>query len=125
MVLGLAVTAALAQGPTTIRNIANLRLKECDRIAAAAAELGRLGVTVDEGSDSLTVHPPGRLGPGLVCTHDDHRVAMSFALLRLVRDGIDIEEPGCVAKSFPGFWEELARFCRHHHQPRTGQGEKP
>jgi len=114
VVLTLAAVAALAEGSTRITNIANLRLKECDRIHAAAAELQRLGVEVEEGEDWLVIHPHGRVGPGHVHTYDDHRVAMAFAVLGLVTDGIQIEDPACVTKSFPAFWDELERFRRHH-----------
>jgi 3-phosphoshikimate 1-carboxyvinyltransferase len=112
VVLALAAVAVLDDGPTRIDNIANMRLKECDRINAAARELERLGVTVDEGRDYLVIHPNGSLGPAHVHTYDDHRVAMSFAILSLVADGIEIEDPGCVAKSFPNFWNEFNRFHR-------------
>lgn len=114
VVLTLAAVAAAAVGSTRITNIANLRVKECDRIAAAANELGRLGVTVEEGPDFLVIHPGESLGPGRIETYDDHRVAMSMAVLSLVYAGIEIEDPGCVAKSFPGFWNELERFRAHH-----------
>jgi 3-phosphoshikimate 1-carboxyvinyltransferase len=116
VVLTLAAVAARASGPTRITNIANLRLKECDRIHAAAAELGRLGVAVEEGPDFLVIHPlpGGELRPARIHTYDDHRVAMAFAVLGLVSPGIEIEDPGCVAKSFPGFWQELERFRAHH-----------
>ncbi len=114
VVLTLAAVAALADGPTRIHNIANLRLKECDRINAAARELERLGVTVEEGPDYLVIHPNGSLRPAHVRTYDDHRVAMSFAVLGLVSEGIEIEDPGCVAKSFPNFWDEFDRFRSHH-----------
>ncbi len=114
VVLTLAAVAALADGPTRIHNIANLRLKECDRIDAAARELERLGVAVDEGPDYLVIHPDGPLRPAQIRTYDDHRVAMSFAVLGLVSDGIEIEDPGCVAKSFPNFWDEFNRFRAHH-----------
>jgi 3-phosphoshikimate 1-carboxyvinyltransferase len=113
-VLTLAAVAARAQGTTRITNIANLRVKECDRIHAAAAELGRLGVAVEEGRDSLVIRPSGALRAAEVHTYDDHRVAMAFAVLGLVHEGVTIEDPECVAKSFPGFWQELARFTRHH-----------
>jgi 3-phosphoshikimate 1-carboxyvinyltransferase len=115
VVLTLAAVAARAQGTTRITNIANLRLKECDRIHAAASELARLGVEVEEGADHLVIHPPGALKSAAIHTYDDHRVAMAFAVLGLVQPGITIEDPECVAKSFPGFWHELARFTRHHH----------
>jgi 3-phosphoshikimate 1-carboxyvinyltransferase len=113
VVLTLAAVAARAQGATRITNIANLRVKECDRIHAAAQELGRLGVRVEEGRDSLLIHA-GPLQPAEIHTYDDHRVAMAFAVLGLVQEGIRIQDPDCVAKSFPGFWTELARFARHH-----------
>jgi 3-phosphoshikimate 1-carboxyvinyltransferase len=113
-VLSLAMAAALAEGETRITNIANLRVKECDRIHAAATELGRLGIEAIEGDDYLIIRPGGTIRPAQIRTYDDHRVAMSFGLLRLLYDGIDIEDPDCVAKSFPGFWSELARFHAHH-----------
>jgi 3-phosphoshikimate 1-carboxyvinyltransferase len=114
VVLTLAAVAARATGTTRITNIANLRVKECDRIHAAAAELARLGVKVEEGQDFLVIHPSGQVQPGEVHTYDDHRVAMAFSILGLVQPGITIEDPDCVAKSFPGFWQELTRFTRHH-----------
>jgi len=113
VVLTLAVVAARARGTTRITNIANLRVKECDRIAAAASELTRLGAKVEEGPDFLVIHP-APLVPAQIHTYDDHRVAMAFAILGLVHAGVTIEDPGCVAKSFPGFWAELERFTRHH-----------
>ncbi len=116
VVLTLAAVAARAEGPTRITNIANLRVKECDRIHAAAAELQRLGVDCEEGEDWLVINP-GPITPAEVHTYDDHRVAMAFAVLGLVVDGIGIEDPACVAKSFPAFWDELARFRAHHGQP--------
>jgi 3-phosphoshikimate 1-carboxyvinyltransferase len=113
-VLTLAVVASQAAGPTRITNIANLRVKECDRIHAAVTELRRLGVDAEDGPDSITIRPTGRVVPSLVRTYNDHRVAMSFGLLRLLHDGVDIENESCVGKSFPGFWAELARFKFHH-----------
>jgi len=113
-VLTLAIVAARATGTTRITNIANLRLKECDRIHAAAAELQRLGVEAVEGKDSLVIRPSGTLRAAEIHTYDDHRVAMAFAVLGLVHEGVSIEDPDCVGKSFPGFWQELARFTRHH-----------
>lgn len=113
VVLTLAIVAARAKGTTRITNIANLRVKECDRIAAAASELQRLGAKVEEGKDFLVIHP-APLKPAQIHTYDDHRVAMAFGILGLVHAGVTIEDPGCVAKSFPGFWAELERFTRHH-----------
>ncbi len=114
VVLTLAAVAAMAEGPTRITNIANLRVKECDRISATATELGRMGVKVEEGPDYVVIHPNGSLTPARIETYDDHRVAMSMAVLSLVSPGIEIEDPGCVAKSFPKFWDELERFHAHH-----------
>jgi len=113
VVLTLAAVAGRATGRTRITNIANLRVKECDRIHAAAAELTRLGARVEEGKDYLVIDPAPLAG-ARIQTYDDHRVAMAFAVLGLVVPGVEIEDPGCVAKSFPGFWEELERFRAFH-----------
>ncbi len=113
-VLTLAVVASQAEGDTRISNIANLRVKECDRIHAAVTELARLGVAVEEGDDWLIVRGRAALAPARIHTYDDHRVAMAFGVLKLLAPDIDIEDPACTAKSFPGFWEELARFRAHH-----------
>jgi len=113
VVLTLAAVAARAEGTTRITNIANLRVKECDRIHATAAELGRMGVDVEEGEDFLVIHP-GPMHAAEIQTYDDHRVAMTFGILGLVVDGVEIEDPACVAKSFPEFWNELTRFRNHH-----------
>jgi 3-phosphoshikimate 1-carboxyvinyltransferase len=101
----LAVTACFAEGPTTIRNIAHLRFKETDRLAALGAELRQLGADVDVYPDGLTIHPPAHPRAARIDVHDDHRLAMSFALAGLAVDGVEIENPACVSKSFPGFWE--------------------
>ena len=114
VVLTLAPVAAVAEGTTRITNIANLRVKECDRIHAAAAELTKLGARVEEGEDFLVIHGPTELRPASIHTYDDHRVAMCFAILGLVFDPIEIEDPGCVVKSFPDFWSEFERFRAHH-----------
>lgn len=113
-VLTLAAVAGLAQGRTRIHNIANLRVKECDRIHAAVAELRRLGVDAQEGPDFITVLPGGAIKPARIETYDDHRVAMAFALPGLLHPGIEIANPKCVAKSFPDFWNEFERFRQHH-----------
>ena len=114
VVLTLAAIACRADGITRVTNIANLRVKECDRIHAAAAELGRLGVTVEEGEDFLVIYPGAELNAAMIHTYDDHRVAMAFAILGLDHDPIEIEEPECVGKSFPDFWNEFERFRAHH-----------
>jgi 3-phosphoshikimate 1-carboxyvinyltransferase len=107
----LAVLAAFADGPTRITGVGFVRGHETDRIAAVVAELGRLGVRAEAEADGLAVDPPpGGPGPGRVATYDDHRMAMSFALAGLRVPGITIAGPGCVAKTFPGFWDALDRL---------------
>jgi 3-phosphoshikimate 1-carboxyvinyltransferase len=100
----LAVLAAFAEGPTRIRNVANLRVKETDRLAALAAELARMGVQADTSGDGITIQP-GQPRPAAVETYGDHRMAMSFALAGLRVDGMVIRDPGCVSKTFPEFFE--------------------
>lgn len=104
----LAVVALFADGPTEIRNVANLRLKETDRLAALATELTRLGARVAARPDGLTIHPPERRRPAEIDTYGDHRMAMSFALAGLGTEGIVVRDAGCVSKSFPGFFDVLA-----------------
>lgn len=113
-VLTLAAIAPFASSPTTITNVANLRVKECDRLSAAATELTRLGVKVEEGEDWIRVYPASNLNPASIRTYDDHRVAMAFSVPGLIQSGIRIEEPECVKKSFPTYWDELERFRCHH-----------
>ncbi len=103
----LAVVALFAKGETRIRNVANLRLKETDRLTALASELGKLGADVELYEDGLTIQPPAALRPGSIDTYDDHRMAMSFALAGLARDGVVINDPGCVSKTFPHYFEHL------------------
>lgn len=102
----LAVVAAFADGPTTITGIGFIRGKETDRIAAVTRELARLGVRVEERDDGLVVHPAPVHG-GVVQTYDDHRMAMSFAVAGLRVAGVEIADPGCVAKTFPQFFAVL------------------
>ena len=109
----LAVVALFAQGKTRIRNVANLRIKETDRIIAVAVELERLGAEVREYEDGLQIGP-GRLNPARIETYGDHRMAMSFALVGLRVPGIVIRDPACVAKTFPGYFEELERLSSHN-----------
>jgi 3-phosphoshikimate 1-carboxyvinyltransferase len=103
----LAVVAAHRTGTTTFTGGANLRVKECDRIAVMARELARLGVRVEERADGLVVHGGAPLRGGTIDPANDHRVAMAFALAGLLSPGIAIAQPGCVAKSYPGFWADL------------------
>jgi 3-phosphoshikimate 1-carboxyvinyltransferase len=129
----LAVLAVFAEGPTTIRGIGNLRVKETDRIAAIQNELQKLGVavTIHDGTDAahakddITITPPpdGVLrnargnnqpitadNPVVIETYDDHRMAMSFALLGLRTEGILIDDPACVNKTFPDYFDQLAKL---------------
>lgn len=106
----LAAVAVYAQGPTRITNIGHVRHKETDRIAAVATELRRLGVAVDEADDGLTIHPAPPHA-ATIHTYDDHRMAMSFALVGLRAPGIRIADPGCTAKTYPRFFEDLAQLC--------------
>lgn len=111
VVLSLAIAASQASSPTLITNIANLRVKECDRIAAICNGFGRLGIKTEEGPDWIKIYP-GQPKPGVVEAYDDHRVSMAFSLLGLLYDGIELDNTDCVAKSFPGFWGEMGNYCR-------------
>jgi 3-phosphoshikimate 1-carboxyvinyltransferase len=107
----LAVMALYADGPTTLRNIGSWRVKETDRIAAMATECRKLGATVEEGQDWLRVHPlpAGQWRAASLHTYDDHRVAMCFSLAAFNPDAVPvrIEDPACVAKTFPDYFETL------------------
>ena len=107
----LACVAPFADGPTRIRNVAHMRHKETDRVAAVVTELTRLGLQVDEHPDGMTIHP-GPLHAGTVATYDDHRMAMSFALLGLRVPGIVIADPRCTSKTYPDFFQDLDRLCQ-------------
>ena len=107
----LAVMALYADGPTTLRNIASWRVKETDRIAAMAKESRKLGAQVEEGPDWLRIHPlpAGKWQAASIHTYDDHRVAMCFSLAAFNPDhqAVRIEDPQCVAKTFPDYFETL------------------
>jgi 3-phosphoshikimate 1-carboxyvinyltransferase len=103
----LAVSALFAEGPTTIRNVANMRIKETDRITATATELRKLGAEVEEFPDGLRI-TPGTLRAAVIDTYDDHRMAMAFAMAGLRIPGVVINDPGCVSKTFPDFFERWA-----------------
>ncbi|BAS26194.1 3-phosphoshikimate 1-carboxyvinyltransferase [Limnochorda pilosa] len=107
--LTVGVLAALADGPVTVTGVAHIRQHESDRIAVLAANLGALGIRAEEHPDGFTVHP-GEPRPGTVDPHDDHRVAMAFALLAARVPGVRILGPGCVSKTYPGFFEKLGRL---------------
>ena len=102
----LAALAPFADGPTEVTGVGFIRGHETDRIAAVVTELGRLGVAARETEDGFVVEP-GTPRPARVATYDDHRMAMSFALVGLRVPGVEIEDPDCVAKTFPGFWAAL------------------
>ena len=106
----LSAVALFADGPTTIRGIAHNRHKETDRIGNLAIELRKFGAQVDEWEDGFRVHPPQQIQPAVIDTYDDHRMAMSLALPGLRTQGIVIRNPGCTAKTYPHFFEDLARF---------------
>ncbi|MGK9233755.1 3-phosphoshikimate 1-carboxyvinyltransferase [Inquilinus limosus] len=109
----LAVLAAFNETPVRFTGIANLRVKECDRVAALATELSRIrpGLGREEGDDLIVASDPslaGQVLPTRIETYADHRIAMSFALAGLKIGGITILDPGCVAKTYPGYWDALA-----------------
>lgn len=106
----LAAVAPFAEGPTTIRGVPHMRHKETDRVAAVVTELRRLGLTVDEHPDGMTIHP-GPMQPATIHTYDDHRMAMSFAVLGLRQPGVTIADPGCTSKTYPRFFDDLDRLC--------------
>ena len=107
----LAVVAPFAQSPSRVRGIGFIRHKETDRVGAVVRELSRAGVRAEEEPDGFVVYP-GEPQPAAIETYDDHRMAMSFALLGLVRPGIVIRDPGCVSKTFPGYFDVLETLRR-------------
>jgi 3-phosphoshikimate 1-carboxyvinyltransferase len=100
----LAVVALFAEGTTTLHNIASWRVKETDRIAAMATELRKVGATVEEGADFIRITPPEEVHHAAIDTYDDHRMAMCFSLAAFGAEGIRINDPRCVAKTFPNFF---------------------
>ncbi|HNZ64679.1 MAG TPA: 3-phosphoshikimate 1-carboxyvinyltransferase [Smithella sp.] len=109
MVPTLAVLSAFRRGQTIISNVAHLRIKESNRLAAMVTELNRCGIEAQERSDGMIIHG-GKMHPATIETYNDHRIAMSFAIAGLVVRGIDISDKKCVDKSFPSFWEELKKL---------------
>jgi 3-phosphoshikimate 1-carboxyvinyltransferase len=103
----LAAVALFAEGPTRVTGVAHNRHKETDRIADLATELRRLGAAVEEKPDGLVI-TPGELRPALVETYDDHRMAMSLALVGLRQAGVRVANPGCTAKTYPNYFADLA-----------------
>ncbi|HET8830911.1 MAG TPA: 3-phosphoshikimate 1-carboxyvinyltransferase [Casimicrobiaceae bacterium] len=109
----LAIVALFADAPTRLVNIGSWRVKETDRIAAMATELGKLGVTLKAGNDWLEVTPLGAFRHAAIDTYDDHRMAMCFSLAAFGGTGVTINDPGCVRKTFPGYFDALAAVARN------------
>lgn len=110
MTLTLACVALFAQGPTTIRGVANIRFKETDRIKALCTELTRLGADVSEREDGLVIRPAPEYQAAAIKTYDDHRMAMSFAVAGLRIPGLEILDPQCTSKTFPDFFPTFLRL---------------
>jgi 3-phosphoshikimate 1-carboxyvinyltransferase len=108
-VMTLAAVACFAEGPTTIRNVAHIRHKETDRLHALAVELRKLGAELEERADGLRI-TPRPLRSATMDTYNDHRMAMSLALVGLRVPGVVIRNPGCVAKTYPGFFHDLEQL---------------
>jgi 3-phosphoshikimate 1-carboxyvinyltransferase len=108
----LAVAALFANGTTTLRNIASWRVKETDRIAAMATELRKVGATVEEGADFIRITPPAQIRHASIDTYDDHRMAMCFSLAAFGGAGVRINDPKCVAKTFPEYFSEFAKVTQ-------------
>lgn len=104
----LAVAALFADGPCRLRNVASWRVKETDRLTAMATELRKVAATVEEGADYLRVTPPPALRGAAIDTYDDHRIAMCFSLVALGGVPMRINDPGCVAKTFPDYFDRFA-----------------
>ena len=107
-----AVVALFARGTSTLRNIGSWRVKETDRIAAMATELRKLGASVSEGDDWLAITPPVKLRPATIDTYDDHRIAMCFSLAVLGGVPMRINEPDCVRKTFPSYFDEFRALAQ-------------
>jgi 3-phosphoshikimate 1-carboxyvinyltransferase len=105
----LAAVAVFADSPTVVRGIGFIRRKETDRIHAVVTELRRAGVDAQEDEDGFTIRPGG-LRSARFQTYEDHRMAMSLALIGLRSEGVEIEDPGCVGKTYPGYWDDLDRL---------------
>lgn len=127
--MALAVAATMNSNPSTLTGLHTLHVKETDRIAALANELRKVGCEVETTNDSITISPmpknlPAETGTNrkdiVIETYNDHRMAMAFAVLGLVRPGISIANPKCVAKSYPGFWRDFAKL---YEKPRKDVDE--
>ncbi|EDC5669267.1 3-phosphoshikimate 1-carboxyvinyltransferase [Salmonella enterica subsp. enterica serovar Tallahassee] len=108
----IATTALFAKGTTTLRNIYNWRVKETDRLFAMATELRKVGAEVEEGHDYIRITPPAKLQHADIGTYNDHRMAMCFSLVALSDTPVTILDPKCTAKTFPDYFEQLARMSK-------------
>jgi len=108
----IATTALFAKGVTSIRNIYNWRIKETDRLTAMATELRKVGATVDEGHDYITIIPPAQLNTAAIDTYNDHRMAMCFSLLAFADCGITINDPDCTSKTFPDYFAQFVQLAK-------------
>ena len=110
----LAALAILADGPTRIRNVGNLRVKETDRMEAIRVELTKLGASVKIEGDDIHITPPAgnALTPAAVDTYDDHRMAMAFSVIGLASPPgtVTINDPQCVNKTYPNYWDDLQKL---------------
>ncbi|WP_394129904.1 3-phosphoshikimate 1-carboxyvinyltransferase [Shewanella maritima] len=106
----IATAALFAQGTTRMTNIYNWRIKETDRLAAMATELRKVGATVDEGHDYITITPPETINTADIDTYNDHRMAMCFSMVAFADCGITINDPDCTSKTFPDYFNQFARL---------------
>jgi len=110
----MATVALFAQGTTHIRNVANWRIKETDRLAAMATELAKVGAEVVTTDSSIHITPPLQIQHAVIETYQDHRMAMCFALLGFSEAGVTIRDPNCCAKTYPNFFTEFRRLTAGH-----------
>ena len=107
----LAVAALFASGQTTIRNIHNWRVKETERLKAVSTELRKLDAEVEQGKDYLVINPPKKIKNAVIDTYEDHRMAMAFSLAACGDASVTINDPGCVSKTFPEYFEVFSGLC--------------
>ena len=112
----IAVVALFGDGPTRLRGVGHNRFKETDRIGDLARELRKLGATIDEHDDGMTIHPPAELAGASLETYDDHRMAMSLSLVGLRVAGIEVLNPACTSKTYPEFFADLERLLGRPHR---------
>ena len=106
--------ALFADKPTIIRNVANWRVKETDRLSAMATELRKLGAEVEEGVDYIKIHPVQQWQSAEIDTYNDHRMAMCFSLVAFSPVGITINDPDCCRKTYPTYFQEFSRICQSY-----------